>query len=86
MTRKPLQRSDAERQRYRLDPRTLEMLVCPLSKTRLILSSDKSELISIVARYAFPIRKGVPLLVIDAARRIDEDEVEALRNRPTDPD
>ncbi|HWJ88159.1 MAG TPA: Trm112 family protein [Pelagibacterium sp.] len=86
MTRKPLQRSDAERQRYRLDPRTLEMLVCPLSKTRLILSSDKSELISIVARYAFPIRKGVPLLVIDAARRIDEDEVEALRNRPADPD
>lgn len=86
MTRKPLQRSDAERQRYRLDPRTLEMLVCPLSKTRLILSFDKSELISIVARYAFPIRKGVPLLVIDAARRIDEDEVEALRNRPADPD
>lgn len=86
MTRKPLQRSDAERQRYRLDPRTLEMLVCPLSKTRLILSSDKSELISIVARYAFPIRKGVPLLVIDAARRIDEDEVEVLRNRPADPD
>lgn len=86
MTRKPLQRADAERQRYRLDPRTLEMLVCPLSKTRLTLSSDKSELISIVARYAFPIRRGVPLLVIDAARRIDEDEVEALRNRPVEPD
>jgi uncharacterized protein YbaR (Trm112 family) len=41
-------------------------------------------LISIVARYAFPIRKGVPLLVVDAARRIDESEVEALRNRPAD--
>ena len=68
--------------RYRLDPRTIEMLVCPVTKTRLTLSSDRTELISIVARYAFPIRKGVPLLVVDAARRIDEVEAEALRNRP----
>lgn len=69
--------------RYRLDPRTIEMLVCPVTKTRLILSADGTELISIVARYAFPIRKGVPLLVIDAARRVDEDEAEALRTRPS---
>ncbi|WP_421951812.1 Trm112 family protein [Pelagibacterium sp.] len=68
--------------RYRLDPRTIEMLVCPVTKTRLTLSADSTELISIVARYAFPIRKGVPLLVIDAARRIDEEEAEALRTRP----
>lgn len=73
---------DSANPRYRLDPRTIEMLVCPLTKTRLTLSSDKTELISIVARYAFPIRKGVPLLVIDAARRLDEAEVDALRNRP----
>lgn len=68
--------------RYRIDPRTIEMLVCPVTKTRLILSRDGTELISIVARYGFPIQKGVPLLVVDAARRIDEEEVEALRNRP----
>lgn len=68
--------------RYKIDPKTLEMLVCPLTKTRLILSSDGNELISIVARYGFPIRKGVPLLVVDAARPLDEEEVEALRNRP----
>ena len=73
---------DGENPRYRLDPRTIEMLVCPLTKTRLALSADGTELISIVARYAFPIRKGVPLLVIDAARRIDEEEAEALRTRP----
>lgn len=73
---------DSENPRYRLDPKTIEMLVCPVTKTRLILSTDGSELISIVARYAFPIRKGVPLLVVDAARRIDEAEVDALRNRP----
>lgn len=77
---------DAEHPRYRLDPRTIEMLVCPITKTRLTLSKDGNELISIVARYAFPIRKGVPLLVVDAARRIDEAEVEALRNRPAEGD
>lgn len=71
--------------RYRLDPKTLEMLVCPVSKTRLSLSPDGTELISLVARYAFPIRKGVPLLVIDAARQIDEDEAERLRQRPEPP-
>lgn len=74
---------DSDNPRYRLDPKTIEMLVCPVTKTRLSLSEDGSELISIVARYAFPINKGVPLLVVDAARRIDEAEVEALRNRPS---
>lgn len=68
--------------RYRLDIKTIEMLVCPVSKTRLIVSSDGNELISMVARYAFPISKGVPLLVVDAARRLDEAEIDALRNRP----
>lgn len=77
---------EGDNPRYRLDPRTIEMLVCPVTKTRLTLSHDRTELISIVARYAFPIRKGVPLLVVDAARRIDEAEVEALRNRPVEND
>ena len=80
MSRQALE--DADNPRYRLDPRTIEMLVCPLTKTRLMLAADGTELISIVARYAFPSRKGVPLLVVDAARRMDVDEVEALRNRP----
>lgn len=62
-----------------VDPKTLEMLVCPLTKTRLALSQDRTELISVVARYAFPIRNGVPLLVLDAARKLDEDEVDRLR-------
>jgi len=55
----------------RLDPRTLEMLVCPLTKTRLSLSADGSELISVVARLAFPIRDGVPMLALDEAREIN---------------
>lgn len=77
---------ETDNSRYRLDPRTIEMLVCPVTKTRLTLANDGTELISIVARYAFPIRKGVPLLVIDAARHLDEAEVEALRNRPIQDD
>ena len=68
--------------RYRLDPRTIEMLVSPVTKTRLTLSADGTELISIVARYAFPIRKGVPLLVIEPAGRTDEEEAQGPRTRP----
>ena len=58
-----------------VDPRVLEMLVCPLTKTRLSLSDDRRELISQVARLAFPIRQGVPLLSLDEARELLEDEV-----------
>ena len=65
--------------RYVLDPRTLDMLVCPLTKTRLTLSSDRTELISVAARLAFPIVNGVPLLALDEARSVDP---EALRRLP----
>lgn len=61
-----------------LDRHMLEMLVCPLTKTRLTLSVDRKELISRAARMAFPIRKGVPLLCIDEARSISEQEAEKL--------
>ncbi|MFY8030729.1 MAG: Trm112 family protein [Devosia sp.] len=56
-----------------LDPKTLEMLVCPLTKTRLALSADGRELISVVARLAFPIRDGVPMLSLDESRPVDPD-------------
>nr|WP_314256067.1 Trm112 family protein [uncultured Devosia sp.] len=65
--------------RHVFDVRTLEMLVCPLTKTRLTLSEDRSELISIAARLAFPIVKGVPLLSLDEARNVDP---EALKKLP----
>ncbi len=65
--------------RHVVDPATLEMLVCPLTKTRLTLSADHSELISVAARLAFPIVKGVPLLSLDEARSVDP---EALRRLP----
>lgn len=58
----------------RVDPRLLELLVCPLTKTRLIYRAETEELISAAARLAFPIRDGVPLMIVDAARELDGDE------------
>lgn len=65
--------------RHVFDIRTLEMLVCPLTKTRLALSASRTELISVAARLAFPIVNGVPLLSLDEARSV---EPEALRQLP----
>ena len=65
--------------RHVLDRKMLEMLVCPLTKTRLTLSADGTELVSVAARLAFPIRSGVPLLSLDEARSIDP---ETLRQMP----
>ncbi len=70
-----------ESERYRLDPLALEMLVCPMTKTRLSLNADHTELISPAARLAFPIRKGVPLLYIEEARQLDDAELEKLKQR-----
>lgn len=65
--------------RYALDIRTLEMLVCPLTKTRLSLSADRTELISRAARMAFPIRQGVPLLSLEESRNLSDEEFERLK-------
>ena len=64
-----------------VDPRVLEMLVCPLSKTRLTLSADRTELISVAAHLAFPIKQGVPMLSLDEAREIDPDEMKVFTAR-----
>jgi uncharacterized protein len=62
--------------RQSVDVKTLEMLVCPLTKTRLVLSAEGDELISIVARLAFPIRAGVPMLSLDEARIVSDEELQ----------
>ena len=64
--------------RHVLDRQVLEMLVCPLTKPRLTLSADRSELISFAARLAFPVTKGVPLLSLDEARAIEPEELHRL--------
>jgi len=57
-----------------VDRRLLELLVCPLTKTRLEYDRDRQELISRAAGLAFPIREGVPLMTVDAARPLDEEQ------------
>ena len=62
----------ANREQNEVDPKLLDVLVCPLSKTPLIYDKKANELISKSAGLAFPIRNGVPILLIDEARRLDE--------------
>jgi uncharacterized protein YbaR (Trm112 family) len=64
--------------RHSVERSTLDLLVCPLTKTRLTLSRDRTELISVAARLAFPIRKGVPMLALDEAREFDPEEIRML--------
>ena len=54
-----------------IDKKMLECLVCPITHNVLQLSADKKELISKNANLAFPIREGVPILVIKEARQLD---------------
>ena len=54
-----------------VDPRLLELLVCPVTKTSLDYDPIRQELISRTARLAFPIRDGVPLLTVKAARVLE---------------
>lgn len=55
----------------RVDPKLLEILVCPLTKTTLQYDAAAQELISRAAGLAYPIRNGVPLMTVESARRLD---------------
>ncbi len=55
-----------------LDPRLLEVLVCPLTKVPLRYDREKQELISDRAQLAYPIRDGIPIMLVDEARRLDD--------------
>ena len=56
----------------RVDPKLLESLVCPLTKTSLDYDAKRQELISRAAGLAFPIRDGIPIMLPEEARRLDE--------------
>ena len=58
-----------------VDPRLLEILVCPLTKIPLRYNREKQELISDQARLAYPIRDGIPIMLVEGARRLDDHEV-----------
>jgi uncharacterized protein YbaR (Trm112 family) len=56
----------------RVDPKLLEILVCPVTKTPLRYDAGRQELISDKAKLAFPIREGIPIMLVDEARKIGD--------------
>ena len=61
-----------------IDPRLLEILVCPKTKGPLVYNKDTHELLSKKAGLAYPIRDGVPIMLIDEARSLNDDEIAQL--------
>jgi uncharacterized protein YbaR (Trm112 family) len=59
-----------------VDPKLLEILVCPITKGPLVYDKDRQELISKSARLAYPIRDGIPVMLEDEARRLEPAEYE----------
>jgi uncharacterized protein YbaR (Trm112 family) len=57
-----------------VDPKLLEILVCPLTKTTLIYDRERQELISKKAGLAYPIRDGIPVMLPEEARPLEERE------------
>ena len=55
-----------------VDPKLLEILVCPLTKGPLEYDKEKGELISKQANLAYPIRDGIPVMLVDEARPLDD--------------
>ncbi len=55
-----------------IDPKLLEILVCPLTKGPLTYDKEAQELISKEARMAYPVRDGIPIMLVDEARPLEE--------------
>jgi uncharacterized protein YbaR (Trm112 family) len=66
MTDQPARQSER-----RLDPKLLEILVCPLTKTSLDYDAERQELISRAAGLVYPIRDGIPIMLPEEARKLD---------------
>ncbi len=64
-----------------MEPKLLELLVCPVTKGPLDFDRDKQELISRSARLAYPVRDGIPIMLEAEARTLSDDELEALPPR-----
>jgi uncharacterized protein len=54
------------------DPRLLELLVCPVTKTHLSYDAGRQELVSKAAGLAFPIRDGIPIMLVGEARELEQ--------------
>ena len=62
-----------------IDPRLLEILVCPLTKAPLRYDRAAQELVSEEAGLAYPIRDGIPIMLVDEARRLRDNETTTKR-------
>jgi uncharacterized protein len=65
----------------RMDPKLLELLVCPVTKGHLDYDRGQQELLSRSARLAYPIRDGIPILLEEEARTLSDEELERLPRR-----
>ncbi|MRD48427.1 Trm112 family protein [Caenimonas koreensis] len=64
-----------------MDPKLLELLVCPVTKGHLDFDRERQELLSRSARLAYPIRDGIPVLLEEEARTLSDAELDALPAR-----
>ena len=62
-----------------IDPKLLEILVCPVTKATLRYDRARQELVSVEAGLAYPIRDGIPIMLVDEARRLDDAEKVPLK-------
>lgn len=58
-----------------MDTKLLEILACPVCKGRLVYDAGKQELICRIDKVAYPIRDGIPVMLVDEARRLTEEEI-----------
>jgi len=65
-------KTEGESQQYRVSPRLLESLVCPATGGPLEYDAETHELISRAAGLAYPIRSGIPIMLIDEARTLED--------------
>ena len=63
------------RQPRSIDPKLLEILVCPVTKSTLRYDAARQELVSLAARLAYPIRDGIPVMIADEARELQDGEL-----------
>lgn len=61
-------------EQHEIDPKLLEILVCPVTKTGLKYDPDAQELVSRAAGLAFPIRDGIPIMLPEEARELSDEE------------
>jgi uncharacterized protein YbaR (Trm112 family) len=62
-----------------MDSKLLELLVCPVTKTSLVWQRDKEELWCVASRLAYPIDDGIPVLIPEQARELEDEEVQSIR-------